>query len=161
MPDNPYVRALSTPLALGFSATGFVGRLQISMFSLGTVLMVSAYSGHYGLAGEVSAAGALGYAIVSPLVARLADRRGQAPVLRPVIAVFTAATGALIAGAIDHAPEWMLLIASGTAGAATPQLGSMVRARWSALLAGSPLLHTAFSLESVAADHSSSSSTGL
>ena len=30
-----------------------------------------------------------------------------------------------------------------------PSLGSMVRARWSALLGGSPLLHTAFSLESV------------
>ena len=31
-----------------------------------------------------------------------------------------------------------------------PSLGSMVRARWSALLGDSPLLHTAFSLESVA-----------
>jgi Major Facilitator Superfamily len=45
---------------------------------------------------------------------------------------------------------WVLLAASGLAGAATPQLGSMARARWSALLAGSPLLHAAFSLESVA-----------
>ena len=31
-----------------------------------------------------------------------------------------------------------------------PQTGPMARARWSALLAGSPRLHTAFSLESVA-----------
>jgi predicted MFS family arabinose efflux permease len=31
-----------------------------------------------------------------------------------------------------------------------PSIGSMVRARWSALLGDSPLLHTAFSLESVA-----------
>jgi len=48
------------------------------------------------------------------------------------------------------APAWALLVSSGLAGAATPQLGSMVRARWSALLGGSPLLHAAFSLESVA-----------
>jgi predicted MFS family arabinose efflux permease len=40
---------------------------------------------------------------------------------------------------------------SGLAGAATPQLGSMVRARWSTLLGGgSPLLEAAYSLESVA-----------
>ena len=31
-----------------------------------------------------------------------------------------------------------------------PQLGPMARARWSALLAGSPRLHTAFSVESIA-----------
>ena len=31
-----------------------------------------------------------------------------------------------------------------------PQTGPMARARWSALLAGSPRLHTAFSIESVA-----------
>ena len=31
-----------------------------------------------------------------------------------------------------------------------PSLGSMVRARWNNLLAGSPQLHTAFSFESVA-----------
>jgi predicted MFS family arabinose efflux permease len=35
------------------------------------------------------------------------------------------------------------------AGASMPVLGPMVRARWSALLAGTPRLHTAFSLESV------------
>ena len=36
------------------------------------------------------------------------------------------------------------------AGAAMPSLGTMVRARWSVLLAGSPRLHAAFSFESVA-----------
>ena len=36
------------------------------------------------------------------------------------------------------------------AGSSMPSLGSMVRARWSHLLAGSPALHSAFALESVA-----------
>ena len=36
------------------------------------------------------------------------------------------------------------------AGATMPSLGTMVRARWSVLLAGSPRLHAAFSFESVA-----------
>src|SRR6266571_5169157 len=148
--SNPYLRALASPGALRFSAAGFLGQLQISMFGLGTVLLISSLSGRYGLAGAVAAAGAAGYALVSPLVARLADRAGQRAVLRPLMLVFAAATAALIAGAQARAPAWVLLAASGLAGAATPQLGSMVRARWSALLAGSPLLHAAFSLESVA-----------
>ncbi len=147
---SPYLRALASPGALRFSAAGFVGRLQISMFGLGTVLLISSLSGRYGLAGAVAAAGAVGYALVSPLVARLADRFGQRAVLRPLILVFAAATAGLIGGAQARAPAWALLAASCLAGAATPQLGAMVRARWSALLAGSPLLHAAFSLESVA-----------
>lgn len=150
MRENPYLKLLRRPGALHFSATAFVGRLQISMFGLGAVLLVSAHKGHYGLAGGVAAADATGYAAVSPLVARLADRRGQGVVLRPVMAVFGAATSGLIVGVIEGAPAWTLLLASTIAGAATPQLGSMVRSRWSALLGKSPLLHTAFSLESVA-----------
>jgi len=147
---SPYLAALATPGALRFSAAGFLGRLQISMYGLGTVLLVSSLTGQYGLAGAVAAAGAAGYAVVSPLTARLGERFGQREALLPLAGVFAAASCALIAGAIARAPGWVLLVASAVAGAATPQLGAMVRARWSVLLAGSPLLHAAFSLESVA-----------
>lgn len=44
----------------------------------------------------------------------------------------------------------MVVVSSLLAGAAMPSIGPMVRARWSALLAGTTPLHTAFSLESVA-----------
>jgi MFS family permease len=153
---NQYLAALARPGALRFWAAGFIGRLQIAMFGLGTVLLISSFTGRYGLAGLVSAAGAAGYALVSPLMARLADQYGQHTVLRPLIGVFTVATAGLIGGAQAHAPAWVLVFCSGLAGAATPQLGSMVRARWSALLGGPAsagqhdLLHAAFSLESVA-----------
>jgi MFS family permease len=149
-PGGKYVEVLAAPGALRFSAAGFLGRMQISMYGLGTVLLISALTGRYGLAGTVAAAGAAGYALVSPLTARLADRFGQRAVLRLLTGVFTAASAALIGGAQARAPGWVLAAASFVAGAATPQLGAMVRARWSALLAGSPLLHAAFSLESVA-----------
>src|ERR1700761_1220745 len=147
---NRYLQALSWPGALRFSAAAFIGRLQISMFGLGTVLLISSLTGRYSLAGAVSATGAAGYAVVSPLIAREADRRGQRAVLRPLMLVFGAATAALIAGAQTHAPDWVLLVSSALAGAATPQLGSMVRARWSGLLGDSDLMHAAYSLESVA-----------
>jgi MFS family permease len=149
-PRSPYLAALARPGALRFSAAGFLGRLQISMFGLGAVLLISAHGGRYGLAGTVAAAAAAGYAVVSLAVAGLADRLGQRAVLRPLIVVFAAASAVLIGGAVAGFPAWSLVVSSALAGAATPQIGSMVRARWSALLAGSALLHAAFSLESVA-----------
>lgn len=145
-----YRKALAVPGALRFSAAGFLGRMQISMYGLGTVLLLSARTGEYGLAGLAAATGAAGYALISPLTARLADRFGQQTVLRLLSGVFAASSAALIAGAQARVPGWALAAASFAAGAATPQLGAMVRARWSALLSGSPLLPAAFALESVA-----------
>lgn len=55
----------------------------MSMLGLGIVLMVSAVTGSYGIAGAASATGALAYAVVSPIAGRLTDRLSQAPVLAP------------------------------------------------------------------------------
>ena len=65
-------------------------------------------------------------------------------------AVFATATAALIVAVQLHLPTWMFFAPGLIAGATMPSLGTMVRARWSALLGGSPRLHTAFSFESVA-----------
>jgi MFS family permease len=146
---NPFLEVLARPGALRFSAAGFVGRMPMSMFGLGTVLLIASVTGRYGLAGIVAAAGSVGYAVCSPQVARLSDRFGQRRVLRPLVIFFAASTVALICCAEFRAPLWTLLVTGAVAGASMPSLGSMVRARWSALLGGSPLLHTAFSLESV------------
>jgi Major Facilitator Superfamily len=79
----------------------------------------------------------------------LADRFGQRRVLRPLVTLFAVSTIAFIASAELHAPDWALLVTGCLAGASMPSLGSMVRARWSSLLGGSPALHSAFALESV------------
>jgi MFS family permease len=147
---NPFLDVLARPGALRFSAAGLVGRMPMSMFGLGTILLIASVTGRYGLAGIVAAAGSVGYAACAPLAARLADRYGQRRVLRPLAVFFAASTAALIGCAQWRAPLWALIITGGLAGASMPALGSMVRARWSALLGDSPLLHTAFSLESVA-----------
>jgi predicted MFS family arabinose efflux permease len=124
--------------------------MPMSMFGLGTVLLISAATGKYGVAGTVSAVGALGYAFTSPRIARLADSRGQRRVLLPLLMVFAVATAALIAAVELGLPTWAFFVPGAIAGAAMPSLGAMVRARWSVLLAGSPRLHAAFSFESVA-----------
>ena len=149
-PLRPYADIFRVPGAWRFSAAGVIGRMPMAMFGLGTVLLISAATGKYGVAGTVSAVGALGYAFTSPRIARLADSRGQRRVLLPLLMVFAVATAALIAAVELGLPTWAFFVPGAIAGAAMPSLGAMVRARWSVLLAGSPRLHAAFSFESVA-----------
>ena len=149
-PLRPYREIFEIPGAWRFSAAAVIGRMPMSMFGLGTVLLISAATGKYGVAGTVSAAGSFGYAFTSPRIARLVDARGQRRVLLPLLSVFTVATAMLIAAVELHLPTWAFFAPGAIAGATMPSLGTMVRARWSVLLAGSPRLHAAFSFESVA-----------
>lgn len=146
---GPYRRVLSVPGGAAFSAAGFVARLPISMQTLGTVLLVAATSGSYALAGAVSATFALALAVFSPVLGRLVDRLGQARVLIVTLAVHTVGVGALVALALADAPAWTLFPAAALYGGSYSQPGSLVRARWSHVLADTPLLPTAFSWESV------------
>jgi MFS family permease len=148
---NPYLQLLRIRGAAGFCAAGILGRMPMSMYGLGTVLLIAALTGRYGLAGVVAAAGSVGYAVCAPQLARLADRHGQRRVLRPLAVFFAAGTIAFVTCAELHEPLWALVVAGGCAGAWMPSLGSMVRARWSGLTTADPrLTHTAFALESVA-----------
>jgi len=149
-PLRPYADIFRIPGAWRFSAAGIIGRMPMSMFALGTVLLISASTGKYGVAGTVSAAGSLSYAFSSPLVARLTDSRGQRPVLLVLLAVFATASAGLIAAVLLKAPTWVFFAPGAIAGGSMPSLGAMVRVRWSVLLAGTPRLHAAFSFESVA-----------
>jgi hypothetical protein len=145
-----YRDVLRTPGTLAFAVPGAVGRMPNAMLSLGLVILLTAVTGSYGIAGAVSASAALAYAVVTSNLARLADRYGQAQVLRPQAAVFAAATAALTLCAVGRAPVWALAVTAGLSRAAMPSLGPMVRSRWSQLLAGTALLDTAFSLEGIA-----------
>jgi MFS family permease len=149
-PLQPYAEIFQIPGAWRFSMAGVIGRMPMSMFGLGTVLLISAATGKYGVAGAVSAVGSLGYALSAPRIARLVDSHGQRRVLLPLLMVFTVATAVLIVAVELQAPTWAFFVFGAIAGTTMPSLGTLVRARWSVLLAGSPRLHTAFSYESVA-----------
>ncbi|HEX4830463.1 MAG TPA: MFS transporter [Trebonia sp.] len=146
----PYAEIFRIPRAWRFSVAGIIGRMPMSMGGLGIVLLVSASTGHYGVAGSVSAASALGVAACAPQVARLTDRYGQGRVLPPIAAGYAVSVIGLVLAVTLRAPDWTWFLPGTLAGATMPSLGPMSRARWSALLAGSPRLHAAFSLESVA-----------
>ncbi|MQY08187.1 MFS transporter [Actinomadura macrotermitis] len=147
---NPYRELLAVPGARRFVAAGFVGRMSMSMVGIGIVLLVSAVTGSYGIAGAVAATLSLSFAAGAPLSARYADRYGQRRVIVPTVLANTAAFALLIALTMLRAPVWTLFPAAAVAGATIISMGACVRARWSYVLSGSPgRLQTAFSFESV------------
>jgi MFS family permease len=148
--QNSYLELLRTPGALAFSASGFVGRMPMSMYGLGTVLLIALLTGRYGQAGTVAAVGSVGYAVFGPVIATRVDRLGQRRVLIVQTVVFTLSSAIFITCAELRAPFWTLLATGVAAGGSMPSIGSMVRTRWSSLLGGDVRrLHTAFALESV------------
>ena len=144
-----YRQVLRVPGAVAFAAAGLIARFPLSMQTLGTVLLVADSTGSYALAGAVSATLAAAQALFGPVLGRLVDRHGQARVLLPALAAHTAGAAALIACAAAGLPAWTLFPAAALWGGSFAQAGSLVRARWAHALGGSPLLPTAFSLESV------------
>ena len=147
---RPYAEIFSIPRAWRFSVAGVIGRLPMSMYGLGTVLLISAGTGRYGLAGAVSATSALGNAFCAPQLGRLVDRLGQHRVLVPICVIFALSVAGLVSAVQLGFPDWTLFAFAIVGGATMPQLGPMARARWSVLLAGTSRLHTAFSIESIA-----------
>jgi MFS family permease len=147
---SAYAEVFAIPRAWQFSLAGIIGRLPMATYGLGTVLLISAGTGHYGVAGSVSAVSALSSAACAPQLGRLTDRIGQHRVLVPACLIFALSVAGLVAAVQLRAPDWTLFAAGIAGGAAMPQLGPMARARWAVLLTGSPRLHTAFSVESVA-----------
>src|SRR5215467_9922489 len=63
-----YRQTLRTPGALAFAVPGVIGRLPMAMLSLALVILLTAVTGSYGIAGAVSAAAALAYAAMTPVV---------------------------------------------------------------------------------------------
>lgn len=147
---NPFVDVLRSDGALAFSSAAMIGRMSMSMYGLGIVLLIAILTGRYGVAGAVAAVASLGYALSGPVVAKLADQFGQGRVLSRQGTIFAICTSVFIASAELRAPVWVLLVTGALSGASMPSLGSMVRARWSAVIGDDDRrLHAAFSLESV------------
>jgi len=146
---TPYRRVLSVPGALAFSLSGLVARLPISMVSLGVVLLVSTRTGSYGLAGAVAAAYLIANAVFAIPQGRLTDRLGQVRVLPVTILAFTVAMILLMVAVERGWPTPLPHVFAALGGAALPQIGSSVRARWSRVVPDKRELQTAFAFEAV------------
>ncbi|NUW30874.1 MFS transporter [Nonomuraea sp. SMC257] len=147
---GPYRGLFDGPGIKGFVLAGFVGRMPMSMLGIGIVLLVSGLTESYATAGAVAATTNVSFAVAAPLSGRLVDRFGQTRVIVPFASLNALALAALMLSAGLRLPEWTLYASALLVGVTSLSLGSMVRARWSALHGGSPRLHTAFAFESVA-----------
>lgn len=144
-----YAEVLRRPGVAPFVGAGFIGRLPISMIPLGIVLITTAAGSDFARAGALSATYALSAALIGPLGARWMDRRGQRAVAPFLLAVQVAGLVAFVWAIGRGLPLPAGAAALVVAGGATPNIGSMVRARWAAQLAGDPGLRTGFAIEGI------------
>ncbi|SEG37739.1 Predicted arabinose efflux permease, MFS family [Nonomuraea solani] len=147
---GPYRGLFERPGVKAFVVAGLIGRMPMSMLGIGIILLISTLTGNYATAGAVAATSNVAFAVAAPLLGRLADRFGQGRVIPPCAVLNAAALIALMLFAGFGLPEWTLYASGLLVGATSLSIGSMVRARWSALYGGSGRLHTAFAFESVA-----------
>lgn len=120
-----------------FLITASIGRLPPAMVQLGLLMYVAQVGLGLGLGGLTVAAVGLGTAISATLMGRLVDAFGPLPVVASATLVqvsglvaIDAVTPALVAG---NLPSTVLLALAGVCGLANPQLGPIVRSRWSHL----------------------------
>lgn len=144
---STYSKILRYPGALKFSAAGLLARLPMSMMGISTILAVQELYGSYAAAGRVGAAGIVAAAIAAPILSRKVDTHGQAKVMLPAVIGSALSLAGMIFAATARAPEAFLMLLTALAGGLSGSMGSLVRARWTAILEKPEEVHTAFSLE--------------
>lgn len=142
-----YRQVLSLPGALGFSAAGVLARAPMSIEGISLILMVRAVYDSYTLAGFISAASVITYALCAPLLSRLVDRYGQAKVMVPSIIISSLAVAGIIAGAIAVVDPWVITVLAIIAGATGGSMGALVRARWAYVTKNAAQLQAAYAME--------------
>ncbi|HHR5881145.1 TPA: MFS transporter [Providencia alcalifaciens] len=134
--------------SIQFALAGLLARLALPMMGIGIITMLSMLQGGYALAGGVSATFVLTYALLSPQISRQVDSHGQFRVLPLVTLISVLGMGLIVASTwLGLSYIWLFLGAflSGF----MPSMSAMIRARWSQIYKGDPLLQTAYSLETV------------
>ncbi|MFB9775781.1 MFS transporter [Brevibacterium otitidis] len=145
-----YQEIFSLPGALKFSLAGLIARFPIAILGLGVVLFIQGVLGTYALAGLVAAVFMLVQAVSNPIIARLVDIYGQARVMLPIVGIHIIGLIGLLLAVFQGWWIGFVFIFAGISGATVGSLGSLVRARWNAIITSRKQLDTAFSWESVA-----------
>jgi MFS family permease len=149
-PFGRFGALLDIPGARPQSVFGLLGRAPASMLSVGFVAAAAtAGPGGYALGGLAAGAFALGSAAGGPLFGRLADRRGQREVGRPLALVSAAAALLAVVSLLAVGATPLLVVLAGAAGLTQPNVGAFARVRWAALLDRHDEATTAQALESV------------
>ncbi len=145
----PY-RVLPQLAGRTFLPMAFLARLPVSMTQIGTVVLVSTTFGSVGAGGVAAGFLAAGAAVGGPVVGQLADRFGQRGVMLAASLINAVTTLGLVALVLGHTSLAVVSALALLSGASTPQIGSMVRARWVRMTKGGARLGYAMSYEGAA-----------
>jgi Major Facilitator Superfamily len=126
-----------------------VGRLPVGIAGLAILLLVQSVNGSFASAGAATASYVAGLAALAPTMGRLIDRRGPRRVLLACAVFYPVSLATLVASIASAAPAWWYLTLAATAGATFPPITVCMRTYFKQRLGDSPLLATAYSLESV------------
>jgi predicted MFS family arabinose efflux permease len=144
-----YVRVLRLPGAWQFTSAALIARLPLAMDALATVILISTLTGSYAQAGAVVATFGITGAIGSILLARAADRFGQARVLVPSCLVHAAALVSIVALVEWRTPLVAQMLVAAVAGLTGPPIGSFARARWVRVAPDDAAVRSGFAIESI------------
>lgn len=143
-----YVSLLRLPHAARSAITGVIGQFPYPFLGMGLLIAIREGYGSYTLAGIVSSVMALTSAFTGPIVGRLIDRHGQKRVGLPLAAFWIASISFMSAALHYHWPSWLLVLGGILLGTSVPY-SSMIRGRWTFVLADRPgRLNSALSLTS-------------
>jgi predicted MFS family arabinose efflux permease len=149
-----YRAAFRAPGSPAFCAASFVARAPNAIYPLGLILLFSqarggaSGGGRFGVAGLLEGCYIIAGGVGNPLVSRLIDRFGQTRLLLPAALVHAASALALVLLYEVDVPDQVIVIPVMSLGLTYLPIGSLVRSRWSYVLAGRPELGTAYSIES-------------
>lgn len=143
-----YGQVLALPGARGALLASTVGRISAGMAGLALILLIRERGGSYGLAGVCAAAFALGFAVLSPVRARKADKQGQTGVLLASAAGFPAGLLGVLLVTETGLPLGLAAIGAAFSGAFFPPFGPSMRTIWAGI-EDLPVRSSAFALEAV------------
>jgi len=143
-----YASLFHTPGTRSFFIAALIARFPLAMMTLGIVIMLNHVRGDYEVASWVASVCLLANAFLAPQLSRLADRHGQARVALPAAVLASVAFCLLLVAYRWQWPQWTWFACAVGIGL-MPNFGALSRARWSHLHSGTPLLRTAFTLESL------------
>ncbi|HEX5193936.1 MAG TPA: MFS transporter [Solirubrobacteraceae bacterium] len=133
--------------------------LGLSGYTFAIILAAHAATGSFADAGAVSAAFAVGVAVLAPLRGRSVDARG--PRALTVLAGAHLLCGAgLVAGCIATVPWWSLFVAAAAAGSTAPPVIATARSLWTEV-AGPGLARTGHALNAALSDAAVIAGPGL
>ena len=147
---SPYVRLFAVPGSAAFSFAGWVARLPAPMLGLGAVFLVEGETGSYGLAGAVSGTLALAFGGGRPAVGARDGPAGpgRGACAGPWCAFLVARRRLRDRGRRRRARAGAGSCSPPRSARTGPNIGSLVRARWSAAL-DPAARQTAFAFEAV------------